>query len=73
MARLAGKNAIVTGAAGGIGLETSILFAREGASVLMADISQPALDKAKAKVQQLVPGARVESMVSIYPRRKVHG
>ncbi|KIX93734.1 uncharacterized protein Z520_10640 [Fonsecaea multimorphosa CBS 102226] len=53
--RLAGKNAIITGAAGGIGLETTILFAREGASVLMADISEPALEKAIAKVKELVP------------------
>lgn len=61
--RLAGKNAIITGAAGGIGLETSILFAKEGASVMMADISEPALERAQAKVQQLVPGAkRVERM-----------
>jgi len=60
--RLAGKNAIITGAAGGIGLETSILFAREGASVLMSDISEPALEKALAKVKQLVPNAaRVET------------
>jgi NAD(P)-dependent dehydrogenase (short-subunit alcohol dehydrogenase family) len=63
--RLAGKNAIVTGAAGGIGLETSILFAKEGASVLLADISEPALEKALAKVKQLVPSAvRVETKVS---------
>ncbi|KAF6839664.1 short-chain dehydrogenase reductase family protein [Colletotrichum musicola] len=59
--RLAGKNAVVTGAAGGIGLETSILFAKEGASVMMADISAPALEKAKAKVIQLVPSARVDT------------
>ncbi|CAJ2504564.1 Uu.00g119580.m01.CDS01 [Anthostomella pinea] len=61
--RLSGKNAIITGAAGGIGLETSILFAKEGARIMMADISAPALEKAKAKVQQLVPNAsRVETM-----------
>ncbi|KKZ62388.1 glucose 1-dehydrogenase [[Emmonsia] crescens] len=57
MGRLDGKNAIVTGAAGGIGLETTILFAREGASVLMADISEPALERALAKVKQVVPNA----------------
>ncbi|KAK7915010.1 Levodione reductase [Apiospora marii] len=62
--RLAGKNALITGAAGGIGLETCILFAKEGASVLMADISEPALAKAKAKVTQLVPNApRVETVI----------
>ncbi|KAI6089615.1 NAD(P)-binding protein [Hypoxylon rubiginosum] len=61
--RLAGKNAIITGGAGGIGLETSILFAKEGANILMTDISAPALEKAKAKVLQLVPQAsRVETM-----------
>ncbi|CAJ0545202.1 Ff.00g086750.m01.CDS01 [Fusarium sp. VM40] len=59
--RLAGKNAVITGAGGGIGLETSILFAKEGASVLMSDVSQPALEKAAAKVKQLVPNAaRIE-------------
>ncbi|KAK1238834.1 hypothetical protein MKX08_005895 [Trichoderma sp. CBMAI-0020] len=55
--RLAGKNAVITGAAGGIGLETAILFAKEGANVLLADISEPALEKAVAKVKQLVPAA----------------
>ncbi|KAF3765188.1 hypothetical protein M406DRAFT_322936 [Cryphonectria parasitica EP155] len=59
--RLAGKNAVVTGAAGGIGLETSILFAKEGANLLMADISAPALEKAKAKLLQLVPDAKVNT------------
>ncbi|OKL63068.1 hypothetical protein UA08_01669 [Talaromyces atroroseus] len=61
--RLQGKNAIITGAAGGIGLETTILFAREGASVLMADISEQALAKALEKVKEIVPDAtRVETV-----------
>ncbi|PSS22020.1 hypothetical protein M430DRAFT_40812 [Amorphotheca resinae ATCC 22711] len=63
--RLHNKNAIVTGAAGGIGLETSILFAKEGANVLMADISGPALEKALAKLKQVVPSHhKVETQVS---------
>ncbi|KAF2272954.1 NAD(P)-binding protein [Westerdykella ornata] len=58
MGRLEGKNCIVTGGAGGIGLETAILFAREGANVLLSDISGPALDRAVAKVKELVPDAK---------------
>ena len=38
-------------------METTILFAREGASVLMADISEPALARALSKVHEHVPHA----------------
>jgi NAD(P)-dependent dehydrogenase (short-subunit alcohol dehydrogenase family) len=49
--------ASLTSSHSGIGLETCILFAKEGANVLMADISAPALEKASAKLKQLVPSA----------------
>lgn len=49
----------------GIGLETTILFAREGASVLMADISEPALATALEKVHTLLPShPRIETIRS---------
>eukprot|EP01134_Creolimax_fragrantissima_P000439 CFRG0439T1 len=37
--RLEGKVAIITGAGGGIGLNSAILFAKEGASVVCADVN----------------------------------
>jgi len=65
MGRLSGKNCIVTGAAGCIGLETSILFLQEGANVLLADVKADALQAALAKAKDLVgnvPG-RAEAFV----------
>ena len=43
MSELAGKVAVVTGAAAGIGRATAELFLREGAQVVAADVNEPGL------------------------------
>ncbi len=43
---LAGKTAVVTGAAGGIGLACSRALAAEGAAVVLADLNEPAASEA---------------------------
>jgi 3(or 17)beta-hydroxysteroid dehydrogenase len=50
MERLAGKVAIVTGGAMGIGAATTEMFAREGASVVLADINEAAGEALVAKI-----------------------
>jgi len=47
---LAGKIALVTGGAGGIGKATAIRLLREGACVVLADIDQAALDSATVEL-----------------------
>ena len=49
MGRLTNKVAIVTGGASGIGAGIVDIFAREGATVIAADINEEALKKADAK------------------------
>lgn len=51
MARLDDKIAIITGAASGMGLAGAQLFAREGATVIMTDVSEAALQREAATIR----------------------
>jgi len=68
--RLAGKVAIITGGANGIGLATAILFVREGAKVVVADRARGALDQIESKMDDvtfvqtdLLADEQIKSMV----------
>lgn len=49
--RFEGKVALVTGAATGIGGATAVAFAAEGASVVLSDVNQSALDERTREIQ----------------------
>ena len=49
--RLKDKVAVVTGAASGIGKEIAIVYAREGAKVVIADLNQGGADAAAAELK----------------------
>ncbi len=49
--RLSGKVALITGAGSGIGRETALLFASEGASVVVADVNAQAAERTVSDVK----------------------
>ena len=67
--RLAGKVSIITGGAQGIGLATALKFSREGATVVVCDIRQAAVDAAVAQCQEV--GAKALGMVVDVTQREM--
>jgi 2-hydroxycyclohexanecarboxyl-CoA dehydrogenase len=57
--RLANKVAIISGGGGGIGSEAGRIFCAEGASVLLVDLSEDAVNVAADRIRAAAPGARV--------------
>ncbi len=55
--RFAGKCAVITGAASGIGRATALLFAREGATVFAADLDLAGAEAASREAGNIVPVA----------------
>src|SRR5256885_13289141 len=49
--KLKNKSALITGAASGIGKDIALLFAREGASVAIADLNKEAADATAAGIR----------------------
>ncbi|WP_375457766.1 SDR family NAD(P)-dependent oxidoreductase [uncultured Enterovirga sp.] len=57
--RLAGKAAIVTGGAGGIGSAVGQVFCEEGARIVLVDRDAEAMESVVGRIRESVPGAEV--------------
>src|SRR4051812_49078071 len=62
--RLAGRVALVTGAAGGIGAAVARLFCAEGARVMLVDVNRDALQQTTQALRRAQPGAELASHVA---------
>ena len=56
---LNGKNVLITGAAGGIGLECAKGFLENGAAVFLCDLDENVLEKACRTLEESYPGSKI--------------
>ena len=59
MARFTHKVVIITGAASGLGLESAVRIGSEGANLVLVDLTEDALEAAKALVLETAPEAKI--------------
>lgn len=60
--RLAGKVALITGAASGIGRSTALLFAREGAKVALGDVDAQRAEDVASEIREMSGECKVLSL-----------
>lgn len=71
MLKITGKVAIVTGAAGGIGLGTAETLLQKGAFVVMSDINEKLLTKESARLTNLYPMQVVQKVTDVTNEKEV--
>lgn len=58
-----GKSVLITGAASGIGLESTVAFLQNGAAVYMADYNEEALSEKAQQLRKAYPESKITSFV----------
>jgi NAD(P)-dependent dehydrogenase (short-subunit alcohol dehydrogenase family) len=65
VSNLTGKTALVTGAGSGIGRATALAFARNGADLVLCDVSKEGLDGTAGRIQSLGRGGVTSHVVDV--------
>jgi NAD(P)-dependent dehydrogenase (short-subunit alcohol dehydrogenase family) len=59
MKRFDGKVVIITGGGSGLGQETAVRLAKEGAKLTLVDLNEKGLEETKAKISEVAPNAEI--------------